>query len=337
MMAASSLSMVRGQDSTRLLKRIVVSGLKQTNFYQRTVPSQSLNKQLLQQLNAPSAGDAARFFSGVQVKDYGGTGGLKTVSIRSLGAAQTGVMYDGITIADAQSGQVDLGRYSSTFLQSIDVYQANMPGTLLPARAFSSASILSINTQASQYDKPTTWQTGIRSGSFGYLDAFAGAHFEPYNGLAISATVEGVSSDGDYPVTIENGNLSGKAKRNNGSIKSLQAELNMNRKFRDSSLLQLKAWGYDSKRGLPGAIIFFNDRSVQQLWNTDYFLQGKYKKEFNQATSLQLLGKFNHNYTRYADPDFLNNSGGLDDRYRQSESYLSASLTQKLDRYISVD
>lgn len=44
-------------------------------------------------------------FIGSYGTGYGGDpGGLKTVSVRSLGAKHTAVSYDGVTITDAQSG-----------------------------------------------------------------------------------------------------------------------------------------------------------------------------------------------------------------------------------------
>ena len=38
-----------------------------------------------------SVADAIRYFSGVQLKDYGGVGGIKTINVRSLGSAHTAV------------------------------------------------------------------------------------------------------------------------------------------------------------------------------------------------------------------------------------------------------
>ena len=35
--------------------------------------------------------EAVKHFAGVQVRDYGGIGGLKTVGVRGLGAMHTGV------------------------------------------------------------------------------------------------------------------------------------------------------------------------------------------------------------------------------------------------------
>ena len=53
--------------------------------------------------------DILRAFTGVQVKDYGGAGGLKTVNVRSLGSEHVGIFLDGIQVDNAQNMQVDLG------------------------------------------------------------------------------------------------------------------------------------------------------------------------------------------------------------------------------------
>ena len=51
-------------------------------------------------------------FAGANVKDYGGIGGLKTVSVRNIGAAHTAVSYDGVVVSNSQAGQIDIGRFS---------------------------------------------------------------------------------------------------------------------------------------------------------------------------------------------------------------------------------
>lgn len=102
-------------DTSKVLDTVLVSTAK--NVYTNTNPVQQIDKQVLQQLNSFSVGDAAKYFSGVLIKDYGGIGGLKTISVRSLGAQQTGVLYDGIAMADAQSGQVDLSKLSISTLR----------------------------------------------------------------------------------------------------------------------------------------------------------------------------------------------------------------------------
>jgi outer membrane cobalamin receptor len=78
----------------------------------QTAPLQIVDSKSIKQLGIQELSEAVRLFSGVTVKDYGGIGGLKTVSIRSLGAQHTAVGYDGVSIADAQSGQVDISLFT---------------------------------------------------------------------------------------------------------------------------------------------------------------------------------------------------------------------------------
>ena len=75
-------------------------------------PLQIMDRAGIDRLGVQDLSEAVKRFSGVTVQDYGGIGGLKTVSVRSLGAKHTAVSYDGVTITDAQSGQVDISRFS---------------------------------------------------------------------------------------------------------------------------------------------------------------------------------------------------------------------------------
>ena len=88
------------------------------------VAPQTLHGEQLEKLNSHSVADALRYFSGVQIKDYGGVGGVKTIDIRSMGSHHTGVFYDGLQLGNAQNGQIDLGRYSLDNIESISLYKA---------------------------------------------------------------------------------------------------------------------------------------------------------------------------------------------------------------------
>ena len=99
-------------DSTQVIKESIIIGTPAGYKYREVIPAQTLKEEELQRLNSFSVADAIRYFSGVQLKDYGGVGGLKTVNIRSMGTNHMAVFYDGIQLGNAQNGQVDLGRLS---------------------------------------------------------------------------------------------------------------------------------------------------------------------------------------------------------------------------------
>ena len=100
------------------------------------VPSQRLGGKRLETLSTHSVADALRYFSGVQIKDYGGVGGLKTIDIRSMGTNHMGVFYDGIQLGNAQNGLVDLGRFSLENVEEIALYNGQKAQIFQPARDF---------------------------------------------------------------------------------------------------------------------------------------------------------------------------------------------------------
>ena len=111
--------------------------------------------------------DAIRDFSGIQLRDYGGAGGLKTINVRSLGSAHTAVFLDGVPIDNAQNMQVDLGRISTTSLESVELYQGQRSRLLQTAREYGSASSLHL-TSALPAQKRTL-KLHVHGGSFGTI------------------------------------------------------------------------------------------------------------------------------------------------------------------------
>ena len=117
-------------DSIQQLNEIVVTA----NRFNEVIPSQKLTGKELENLNSLSVADALRYFSGVQLKDYGGVGGIKTVNIRSMGTNHMGVYYNGIQLGNAQNGQVDLGKYSLENIEEISLYNGQKSEIFQSAR-----------------------------------------------------------------------------------------------------------------------------------------------------------------------------------------------------------
>jgi len=92
---------------SRILREVVVTG-RQLQIARASLPEQIKTTKEIMALNAANVADVAQYFSGVTVKDYGGIGGMKTISLRGMGAQHTGICYDGLMLSDIQSGEVDL-------------------------------------------------------------------------------------------------------------------------------------------------------------------------------------------------------------------------------------
>ena len=137
-------------DSIQHIDEVVV--LSRYN-HQEILPSQTLNGQQLEKLSAHSVADALRYFAGVQLKDYGGVGGIKTVNIRSIGTNHLGISYDGIELGNAQNGQIDLGQFSLDNVEEITLFNGQKSSILQPASDFGHAGAVYIRTRAPRFSE----------------------------------------------------------------------------------------------------------------------------------------------------------------------------------------
>ena len=73
-------------DTTHTLPAARVEHLRVPSSHTAAAPQQMLDSLLLSRTVATSLANATAHFAGVTVRDYGGAGGLKTLSVRGLGA-----------------------------------------------------------------------------------------------------------------------------------------------------------------------------------------------------------------------------------------------------------
>ena len=116
-------------------------------------PTQKIDKEQMQRVGATQISDAVKHMSGVNVRDYGGIGGLKTVSVRSLGAQHTAVLYDGVSVGDCQSGQVDISRFSFSNVSELELTIGQGNNIFQSAKSFASAGVLSIKSSAPKFEQ----------------------------------------------------------------------------------------------------------------------------------------------------------------------------------------
>ena len=152
------------------LKEAVVIG--HINPYEEIIPAQTLQSADLERLNSHSVADALRYFSGIQLKDYGGVGGVKTLDVRSMGTNHLGVFYDGIQLGNAQNGQIDLGKYSLDNIESVSLYNGQKSRILQPAKDFGSSGSVYIDTRRPRFKdgKRVNANVTFRTGSFGLVN-----------------------------------------------------------------------------------------------------------------------------------------------------------------------
>ncbi|MDH6356773.1 TonB-dependent receptor [Parabacteroides sp. PF5-9] len=293
----------------------------------QATPFQRLNRTEIDRLGLQDLSEAVKRFSGVTVKDYGGIGGLKTVSVRSLGAQHTAVSYDGVTITDAQSGQVDISRFSLDNVENISLSIGQTDDIFQTARMYASAGALSIQTETPVFTaKKFNVLTQLKAGSFGLVNPTLRYEQQITAKYVASFHADWLQADGQYPYTFTNGDLVTEEKRKNSDIKTWRTELNLHSDWDKGGKLRLKGYWFDSRRGLPGSVILYNDYHKERLQNKNAFAQATYANRINPYFSIKAQGKFDYSWTRYQDFHSKYIDGKQTDVYTQREYYGSAAL-----------
>jgi vitamin B12 transporter len=287
-------------------------------------PLQVIKGAALERLNSLSVADAIRYFSGAQVKDYGGIGGLKTVDVRSLGSSQVAVFYDGVQLGNAQNGQVDLGKFTLDNIGEIELYNAQKSTIFQPARGLAAGSSVYLTAKRPQFMPGTVnqFKAGFRTGSMGLINPSILWNHQINDRIYSTISTEYTRSNGRYRFRYTNGVYDSTAVRNNGDLNALRFEAGLNGQLRDSSTWSVKAYLYNSERGLPGAIVANKFDYNQRERDRNIFIQSAYEKH-GKVYSLMAHAKYANDYMRYIDPEIVTTEGFSDSRYHQQEVYAS--------------
>ena len=136
------------------LQRVDVVAVRHTDAVRATVPVQHIDRDAMMRMGMHSMTDALKHMAGLSVRDYGGAGGMKTVSVRGIGARHTAVVYDGVALSDCQTGEIDLSRYSLDHLSSVSLVIGDDDNIFQPARNQAAAATLRLNTDSRPTPQP---------------------------------------------------------------------------------------------------------------------------------------------------------------------------------------
>ena len=292
---------------------------------------------LPQQAAAPlQVADVLRHFTGVQVKDYGGAGGLKTVNVRSLGSEHVGIFLDGIQVDNAQNMQVDLGRFSTGGIAMVSLYNGQKSRRLQTAKEYASGAAVHLGTQRPEHFDGSGGRFRLRGGSFGTVNPSLLWDKDLGSKLTLRTQAEFLSSNGKYRYPFFDTTLV----RENGDIMSLRLEAQLFGSLR-RGVWDVHAYAYGSERGFPGPVIrraagfpFSAERQADQ----DMFVQGGWDQDWTERYATSLKFKYSNNYTHYdTHPEKNPMAMPYDLHYRQNAGYLSLAQSYVLADSWSVD
>lgn len=284
----------------------------------------------LERLSSHSVADAIRYFGGVEVKDYGGVGGVKTVNVRSMGASHVGVTYDGVALGNAQNGQIDLGQFGLDNIEEISLTAGRQPRLLQPAREFGAAAQVAIKTRRpvfNSYERPWRLKAQLSGGSFDFIGGGIMIESRLSQRVNTSLNINVLNASGQYKFRLREFTPSGAlaydttAVRQNGDIFATRVETNFHGTLSIGSW-SAKAYTYYSNRGVPGAIVANVWRRGERLRDSNSFVQGSYSGMWGRW-KLLCNAKYAFYNTYYKNNDTRTITTAH--RYRQHEGYVSAA------------
>lgn len=318
-----------------------------TSVYREVIPAQHLSGDKLKSLNSYSVADAIRYFAGVQVKDYGGIGGLKTIDMRSMGTNHMGVFYDGIQLGNAQNGQIDLGKFSMDNIESISLYNGQKSDIFQPARDYGSSGTVYLRSRRPVFDSSgtTNFKGVFKTGSFDLVNPSVLLEQKLTEKINYSFSSEIIRSSGRYPFSYkrvfhgtQHVAWDTTAVRQNGDINAWRLESGLYGVL-NRGHWNAKAYYYNSERGIPGAIVNNVWKRSQRQWDRNFFLQGSFQKNIVPGYDIQVNAKYANDYMRYLNPDTT--LLYIDNNFHQQEWYASMankySLSKKIDINLSTD
>lgn len=245
-----------------------------------------------------------------------------------MGTNHVGVFYDGIELGNAQNGTVDLGRFSLDNMESVTLYNGQKSAIFQPAKDFGSSGSIYLQTRTPQFEEGKKYnvRASFKTGSFGVANPSVLWEQKLGQRISSSFSAEYLHSSGKYKFTyrMQEG-YDTTAVRQNGDLNALRVEGGLFGQLKQG-YWKAKAYLYNSERGYPGAIVRNKFSHEDRQWDTNFFTQGTFKKDFTQWYSLLANAKYAYDYLHYlADPKKDESLMYVNNHYYQQEVYTSVA------------
>lgn len=282
-------------------------------------------------LQPDDLGELIKKLPGINVKSYGGLGGLKTASIRGLSGQHTTFVVDGFSQNQSQTGQVNLGQIQLDNIESVIVQRGGVSELNIPVDAQLSGNAIVLETfQAKAPRIPLQQKLFAKFGSFGQSEY-------SYIGKTGNNTIYGGvffkyrQANGAYPYKYMNYKTEMSGVRKNNDFTDINGGFNLSYQPVTSHRINFYLQYVESQQGVPGAVVLYNDIAKQRLNTTNLQLKTDYSGKIK--TINYRLHYFNMTDSLYyLDPDYLNSMGELKASYKNKVHDFGLTLGSPLGK-----
>lgn len=294
------------------------------------IESQRLGRLQIEQIQPEDVGQLLQKFAGVSLKSYGGLGGLKTFSFRSLGSQHTATVINGFTQGNSQTGQLNLGQIQTSNIESVSLGKSTNY-VLTPVSSLVMANELSLQTfEGKEFLNSTRIRATVKAGSFGQTDNYLAFH-KSKNKFGYTVFGKYRQAEGNYPYSLKVGNFNYDGIRSNNKVKDIYGGLSLF--FRPNEMKQPIRFMYRNSfidQELPGAVIL-NSISNKQFLNSEQHNLALDWVDKWTLTDVRYYTSYQYNEQRYLDSSYLNNQGFLKRNFYQNSA--TAGLRLKRSKY----
>lgn len=254
-----------------------------------------INSDMIELKNPQNVAEALQNVKGVYIKDYGGLGNTKTISLRGSTAGQVLVMLDGQRLNNPQTGQVDFSAISTEGIERIEVVRG---GNSALYGSDAVGGVINIITKKSDRERQgvsISFKIGTASFGTGTIEPLI--KFTKEN-TSVFASFKYLESKGDFKFIDNYGN---EKIRLNSDIISRNYYVSWDQNFGDPHYqrnfsISLKHFNFS--RGAPGTIepYYYHARMWDKNNQANVIYSGKIINLFND---LRLQLYYHDSYNRY--------------------------------------
>lgn len=281
-----------------------------------------MSKRELEDLSANDVGDALAYVPGVFIKDYGGMGGLKTISLRGSPATQTPVLIDGVRYDNHQSGTTDLSTLSLGDFSAIRIYRGGNSASFGAAAMTGAVMLESL---------PDANAPGLRvsaaAGTYGFQEQRV-SWLTRRSRFAAHLAWSRKRAHGDHTYEANSFGEQKIRRRANADFDQQNTLAAFDYEHDDVSA-RFTVLHYRGERGVPGTVLQGNEgTAAARQRELDWHGHLRLRWQAQANLSLTAWIKFRQNELHYRDPQLRLQPEGVNDYYHNRDFMAGATINR---------
>lgn len=309
-------------------KEVTIEGKNKKTF------EETIDRTTINHLQPHDLGHLLQYTSGVAIRDYGGLGGMKTLSMRGLGGEHTQLVMNNQPVHSAQTGQTDFGLVQLDNVEEITIVVGDHEDFLRPVSSQLMGSSIHVTTFENAF---TSSRMNVRAsstiGSFGQKEGVFGIK-KGRDNFFLATTGKYRDVVGNYPYQIQTAAGIAERERENNAFNEYLIAVGGGYKTTNSEngnrhMVKINAQFDGADKALPGAVILYNNTADEILQTDNYRMGGTYSFYGDQFNSRVYFTHYVQSL-RYFDPTYFNAQGFLDNRFSTRTSSGGANVVYNL-------